>query len=204
MINISKCNNGVFLKSASLEITSRPLHLNSCFDYGIYLTNSSNLNIHADAITGATYGTSLLAYNTPTTILANKGSSIDAIRDARITNTISGVAVISNSTALIQDSVINARSGITSSGNTVAAIVSQSSFVQSFDNSITGYGSLTGATGSSTYRSSLSGVLVLESTTGQSLTSLGLNNSGITIVDLTKGLASSGRNTDYIGDNVEP
>jgi hypothetical protein len=203
MINISKCNNGVFLKSASLEITSRPLHLSSCFDYGIYLTNSSTLNIHADAITGATYGTSLLAYNTPTTVLANKGSSIDAIRDARITNTINGVAVISNSTALIQDSVINAKAGITSSGNTISAILSQSSYVQSFDNSITGYGSLTGGTGSSVYRSSLSGVLVVESTTAQNLSSLGINNSGSIVVDIYRGANFDGRTT-LSGDGIEP
>jgi hypothetical protein len=187
MINISKCLNGINLKDSSLIITSRPLHINSSYNNGI-LCSSSNVNINADAITGSTFGTAFLGYNNPTTLFAQNSSTIESFRDTRNINCGYGVNVISNSTAKIEDSIFAARDGITgATSQSYSAILSQASFVQAFGNSITGYGGGTAATGAAAYRANLTGVIIVESTANQNLISLGMNSSGVTLVDATRG-----------------
>ena len=193
MINISKCNQGINLKDSTLDIIARPVYINSSKNNGI-LATSSIININADAVTGATYGTALYSYNNPTAILAQNATVVESLRDSRFVESQYGVHVISNSTAKIQDNYFAGRAGVTSSVLSYSAVLSQTSFVQVFDTAVTGYGSLTGATGPATYRSNMLGVLIVDSTTASNLTSRGNNSSGTVVVDITKG---SGDNRDY-------
>ena len=185
-----------------MDFIQRPLYINSCYDNGIFATSSSVVNINADAVTGATYGTSMYSYNTPTSVLANKSSTIESLRDAKIVDTTYGIMIVSNSNALIQDNIINGKAGITSSGTTISAILSQSAYVQAFDNSITGFGNLTGGTGSARYRASLQGVLIVESPTAQTQVSTGFDNSGTIAVDTFRG--STGPDRYFAGDPIDP
>lgn len=192
-INISKCNTGLFLKSASSEFKTVPVHINNCFTYGVHATTNSVVSftdISATGPTGPTFGSTLSTYNIPTAVLVTNGSNLEFLKNARISSSFNGVIVSSNSSGFVQDNEIIASSTIGTT--TVAGILTQTSYLQAFDNTISGFGTATGPSGPTQIRTSLQGTVVVESTATQAKVSHGILTTGISLVDTAKG-------TTYLG-----
>lgn len=187
-ININRCNQGIFLYSRGIiDFSTKSIVMTNLTNYGLYLANNSVALMDYSGLTTGTgnTGSSITLYNCDTGILVTKNSTFSILTNSSIKNVNYGILTINNSSLFLKNSEIISKPGQSGSSNPYVGLLSQSSYVQSYDNYVTGFNTLTGPTGPSNQRVNLAGIMIVGANTDVQNTSV--YTSGQIFLDTSKG-----------------
>ena len=196
-ININRCNQGISVQTkGNIDFNQRQIVMTNLNNYGLYLSDNSIAILEYTGISGATYGSSINLYNCDTGVLVTKNSTVSTMTNSSFRNVNYGILAINNSSLLVKNSQVKSYTGATGP-NPYVGLLSQSSYVQSFDNVVSGFSSLTSATGPSNQRVNLGGIMIVGSQSDVQNTSVYTN--GQIFLDTSKGTLPN-TNTGIISD----